>query len=110
MYLHECMVLDFFLCIAQDHCHGHVQHHTGLSLRLVPGLPAISPSGRHFCLQEEAQLVKVGGDGKVIEEIKVFPVKGAGPKALFLALGGEIPSIVPAEALKRGAKDQLPIP
>ena len=63
-----------------------------------------------LCWQEEAQLVKVGHEGTVIEEIKVFPVKGAGPKALFIALGGEIPSVLPADEFSGVVREQLPIP
>ena len=61
-------------------------------------------------MQEEAQLVKVGNEGTVIEEIKVFPVKGAGPKALFLALGGVISNILPADQFKGVDREQLPMP
>lgn len=40
-------------------------HHTGAPLAM-PGLEPLPPSGRHFCLAEEVQKVKVVGD-KVAE-------------------------------------------
>lgn len=43
-------------------------HHTGAPLRM-PGLEPIPASGKHFCMAEEVQKVKVEG-GKV-SEIKV---------------------------------------
>ena len=46
-----------------------MQHHTGAPLQMLPGLPPVPPSGRHFCLDEEAQMVRVEGDK--IKEIKV---------------------------------------
>eukprot|EP00877_Chromochloris_zofingiensis_P000454 jgi/Chrzof1/10409/UNPLg00333.t1 len=59
-------------------------HHTGAPLRM-PGLEPIPASGKHFCMAEEVQKVKVEG-GKV-SEIKVLPTKGAGPRALYAVLG-----------------------
>lgn len=50
------------------------QHHTGKALCL-PGLAPLAPSGRHFCLEEEAQMVRIQ-DGKV-KEIKVWILGGA---------------------------------
>ena len=40
-------------------------HHTGAPL-VMPGLEPLPPSGKHFCLSEEAQKVKVQGS-KVVE-------------------------------------------
>jgi hypothetical protein len=40
-------------------------HHTGEPL-VMPGLEPLPPSGKHFCLAEEVQKVKVEGD-KVTE-------------------------------------------
>jgi hypothetical protein len=56
----------------------------------MPGLDPLPPSGKHFCLAEEVQKVKVAGDK--VTEIKVLPNKGAGPRALYAALGGKLPS------------------
>ncbi len=52
----------------------YTQHHTGQPFSLpTSGLDPIPASGRHFCLEEEAQLVLVKGGH--IKEIKV----GGGP-------------------------------
>jgi hypothetical protein len=40
-------------------------HHTGAPL-VMPGLEPLNPSGKHFCLGEEVQKVRVAG-GKVAE-------------------------------------------
>jgi len=72
-------------------------HHTGAPL-VMPGLDPLPPSGKHFCLAEEVQKVKVA-NGKVVE-IQVLPTKGAGPRALYKALGGKLPpSKEPTEAM-----------
>jgi len=63
-------------------------HHTGAPLKL-PGLEPVAPSGKHFCLPDEVQKVKVQGDK--IKEIVVLPTKGAGPRGLYIALGGKLP-------------------
>lgn len=63
-------------------------HHTGAPLQL-PGLEPVPASGKHFCLAEEVQKVKVVGDK--VKEIVVLPTKGAGPRALYVALGGKLP-------------------
>jgi hypothetical protein len=63
-------------------------HHTGGPLQM-PGLPPVPASGKHFCLAEEVQKVKVNGDK--IKEIVVLPTKGAGPRALYQVLGGKLP-------------------
>eukprot|EP00879_Flechtneria_rotunda_P002030 GHRR01002208.1.p1 GENE.GHRR01002208.1~~GHRR01002208.1.p1 ORF type:complete len:219 (+),score=53.00 GHRR01002208.1:118-774(+) len=70
-------------------------HHTGGPL-VLPGLEPLQPSGKHFCLAEEVQKVKVQG-GKVTE-IEVLPNKGAGPRALYQALGGKLPAVAAAAA------------
>ncbi|KIY95741.1 hypothetical protein MNEG_12220 [Monoraphidium neglectum] len=64
-------------------------HHTGTELRL-PGLEPLPPSGKHFCLAEEVQKIKVDSQGRV-KEILVLPNKGAGPRAMYAALGGKLP-------------------
>lgn len=73
-------------CIVTVQANGH---HTGEHLRM-PNLEPLPPSGKHFCLAEEVQKVKVAG-GKVAE-IQVLYNKGAGPRALYAALGGKIPA------------------
>ena len=65
-------------------------HHTGAELRL-PGRPPLPASGRHFCLAEEAHKVKVDALTGKVTEIVVLPSKGAGPSALYAALGGAAP-------------------
>lgn len=80
-------------------------HHTGKPFSL-PGLPPIPASGRHFCLEEEAQMVRV--ENGQVKEIKVFPVRGAGPLALYEALGGEVPQHHLIRAL--GAEQDIPLP
>lgn len=45
-------------------------HHTGAPLQL-PGLEPVPASGKHFCLAEEVQKVKVKGDK--VQEIVVSP-------------------------------------
>jgi hypothetical protein len=45
-------------------------HHTGAPLQL-PGLEPVPASGKHFCLAEEVQKVKVQGDK--VQEIVVSP-------------------------------------
>ncbi|KAK9837688.1 hypothetical protein WJX74_003010 [Apatococcus lobatus] len=61
-------------------------HHTDKALEF-PGRKAIPSSGNRFKLEEETQRVKVE-DGQ-IQEIVVLPNKGAGPLALYVALGGK---------------------
>lgn len=63
-------------------------HHTGAPLQL-PGLEPVPASGKHFCLADEVQKVKVEGDK--VKEIVVLPTKGAGPRALYVTLGGKLP-------------------
>lgn len=63
-------------------------HHTGAPLQL-PGLEPVPASGKHFCLPDEVQKVKVKGDK--IQEIVVLPTKGAGPRGMYVALGGKLP-------------------
>jgi len=79
-------------------------HHTGTPFAL-PGAPALPASGRHFCLAEEAQLVKVEG-GK-IREIKVFPAKGSGPRALYAALAEGSAATSQEVRVKEG---EMPLP
>lgn len=43
-------------------------HHTGGPL-VMPGLEPLAPSGKHFCLAEEIQKVKV--EGNKVAEIEV---------------------------------------
>ncbi|KAG1661701.1 hypothetical protein FOA52_002037 [Chlamydomonas sp. UWO 241] len=81
-------------------------HHTGVPFSL-PGLPAIEPSGRHFSLPEQALMVRVV-DG-LVKEIKVFPVRGAGPLGMYVALGGELP-LDPAKALAQDPSVSMPLP
>ena len=50
----------------------------------------IEPSGKRFLLEEEKVRVKVE-DGK-IQRMEVLPTKGAGPLALYRALGGTVPA------------------
>lgn len=76
---------DDGFCIVAVQASGH---HTGGPLKM-PGLEPLPPSGKHFCLAEEIQKVKVQGN-KVVE-VEVLPQKGAGPRALYQALGGKIP-------------------
>jgi hypothetical protein len=64
-------------------------HHTGAPLQL-PGLEPVPASGKHFCLAEEVQKVKVKGDK--VQEIVVLPTKGAGPRALYAVLSGKVPA------------------
>jgi hypothetical protein len=63
-------------------------HHTGAPLQL-PNLEPVPASGKHFCLAEEVQKVKVNGNK--IQQIVVLPNKGAGPRALYQVLGGQLP-------------------
>lgn len=67
-------------------------HHTGAPFSL-PGLPPVPPSGRRVVLGEEVMKVRV--EGGRIREIQVLPSEGAGPLALYKALGGEVPPGVP---------------
>lgn len=55
-------------------------------------VPTLQPTGKRFRLEPEVQKVKVE-KGK-ITSIVVLPNKGAGPLALYKALGGEIPTPV----------------
>uniref|UniRef100_A0A383VVT1 Uncharacterized protein n=1 Tax=Tetradesmus obliquus TaxID=3088 RepID=A0A383VVT1_TETOB len=91
---HACSgdVDDDGFCIVTVQATGH---HTGAPLAM-PGLEPLPPSGRHFCLAEEVQKVKVVGDK--VAEIQVLPNKGAGPRALYAALGGKAPSQAAAAA------------
>lgn len=70
-------------------------HHTGGSL-VMPGLEPLAPSGKHFCLAEEIQKVKV--EGNKVVAVEVLPQKGAGPRALYQALGGKLPTAQPVAA------------
>ncbi|KAK9811198.1 hypothetical protein WJX73_009495 [Symbiochloris irregularis] len=54
---------------------------------VLPGLPQLEPTGEKFLLAEERQMVKVE-DGKIVK-IEVLPQEGAGPRALYKALGGK---------------------
>ncbi|KAK9917218.1 hypothetical protein WJX75_001950 [Coccomyxa subellipsoidea] len=63
-------------------------HHTGKAFTLGGKFPPVEASGKRFVLEEEKVRVKVE-DGK-IQRMEVLPVKGAGPLALYKALGGKI--------------------
>lgn len=97
---HACSgdVDDDGFCIVTVQATGH---HTGAPL-VMPGLEPLAPSGKHFCLAEEVQKVKVEGDK--VTEIQVLPNKGAGPRALYAALGGKMP----AQAAPAAAAPPLP--
>ncbi|GBF97843.1 hypothetical protein Rsub_11193 [Raphidocelis subcapitata] len=100
-------VADDGYCVVVVRASGH---HTGGDLRL-PGRDPLPPSGRHFCLAEEVHKLKVE-HGKV-KEILVLPNKGAGPSALYAALGGKPrtpePAAAPAAAPAAGDAP-LPMP
>lgn len=75
---------------SQGYCIVAVQasgHHTGGAL-VMPGLPEVPPSGKHFCLSVETQKVLV--DNGQVKEILVMPTKGAGPRALYYALSSHV--------------------
>lgn len=55
-----------------------------------PEWPSLNPTGRRFALSPETAKVKVK-DGK-IAEIAVVPAPGGGPRGLYEALGGKMPS------------------
>eukprot|EP00882_Tetradesmus_deserticola_P000745 GHRQ01000813.1.p1 GENE.GHRQ01000813.1~~GHRQ01000813.1.p1 ORF type:complete len:212 (+),score=81.18 GHRQ01000813.1:208-843(+) len=101
---HACSgdVDDDGFCIVTVQATGH---HTGAPLAM-PGLDSLPPSGRHFCLAEEVQKVKVVGDK--VTEIQVLPNKGAGPRALYAALGGKLPSQAASAAAAAAAAPPLP--
>lgn len=56
-----------------------------------PGWPALQPDGRRFALAPETVKVRVDGGSGKIKEIVTLPVRGAGPRGLYEALGGEVP-------------------
>jgi hypothetical protein len=68
-------------------------HHTGKAFTLPKPdggmLPEVPTSNKRFKLAEERIKVKTE-DGKV-QHMVVLPVKGAGPLALYKALGGQVP-------------------
>eukprot|EP00775_Hariotina_reticulata_P011891 gene11891-12035_t len=80
-------------------------HHTGAPL-VLPGLEPIPASGKHFCLVEEVQKVKV--DGNKVSAIQVLPTKGAGPRALYQALGGQLPASSTSGVSPPGAAPPMP--
>ncbi|PSC71078.1 glycosyl hydrolase [Micractinium conductrix] len=65
-------------------------HHTGAPFQL-PGLPAVPPSGRRAALEDEMMKVRV--EGGRIREIVVLPSQGAGPLALYQAVGADAPAV-----------------
>ncbi|CAL5223759.1 g6322 [Coccomyxa viridis] len=68
-------------------------HHTGQAFSLpTVDAPAVQPSGKKFQLAEEKIRVKVE-DGQ-IQKMEVLGNKGAGPRALYEALGGKTPATV----------------
>ena len=77
----------------QSFCHPfpcHEQRGRRLKLACVGHGAQIEPSGKRFLLEEEKVRVKVE-DGK-IQRMEVLPSKGAGPLALYKALGGTVPA------------------
>ncbi|KAL4452060.1 hypothetical protein ABPG75_007722 [Micractinium tetrahymenae] len=64
-------------------------HHTGAPFA-PPGLPPVPAEGRRVALEQ--QLMRVLVEGGRIREIEVLPSEGAGPLALYKALGGEVSS------------------
>lgn len=64
-------------------------HHTGAPFA-PPGLPPVPADGRRAALEQELMRVRV--EGGRIREIEVLPSEGAGPLALYRALGGEASS------------------
>lgn len=67
--------------------------HTGAPFAISDKYPKVEAKGTRFLLAEETMLVGVE-DGKV-QKIEVLPVKGAGPLALYEALGGKVPAGLP---------------
>lgn len=69
-------------------------HFTGepYSAPAHPDWPSLVPSGKRFSLAPENVKVKVNDKDGKIEEITVLPVRGGGPRGLFEALGGKMPS------------------
>lgn len=60
--------------------------HTGAPFA-PPGVPPVPAEGRRVALEQ--QLMRVLVEGGRIKEIEVLPSEGAGPLALYRALGGE---------------------
>eukprot|EP00884_Botryococcus_braunii_P000908 jgi/Botrbrau1/10818/Bobra.0064s0022.1 len=71
-------------------------HHTGAPF-VIPGsaLPPLPADGKRFLLNQEVIRAKVE-EGKITEFI-VIPSEGAGPRALYVALGGKIPVPIPSD-------------
>ncbi|CAK0739616.1 hypothetical protein CVIRNUC_001181 [Coccomyxa viridis] len=68
-------------------------HHTGQAFSLpTVDAPSVEASGKKFQLAEEKVRVKVE-DGQ-IQRMEVLRNKGAGPRALYEALGGKMPATV----------------
>jgi hypothetical protein len=72
-------------------------HHTGGDL-VLPRLPPLPASGRHFSLNEELHKVKLDALQTRVTEVVVLPAKGAGPRAMYVALGGTLPAPAPPAA------------
>lgn len=95
-------VADDGYCLVVVRASGH---HTGGDLCL-PGLEPLPPSGKRFCLAEEVHKLKVDITGRVTE-IVVLPNKGAGPRAMYQALGGTLPA-PPAPAAAADGTPPMP--
>ena len=69
-------------------------HFTGkpYSAPAHPDWPSLQPSGKRFALKPETVKVKIDKKDGKIEEIAVLPVRGGGPRGLYEALGGKMPS------------------
>lgn len=61
-------------------------HHTGAALDLGPGLPPVPPTGGRFKLPVAMKRVRV--ENGMIQEIRTVGGEGAGPLALYRAVGG----------------------